>query len=72
MFVHEWAHLRWGVFDEYNSEKPFYVNGKNQIKTTRSVLFLMFKIIIFWLKNEVDNDSLHLIDKEEIHSFFSF
>ncbi|KAI5938150.1 Calcium-activated chloride channel regulator 2 [Manis javanica] len=35
VFVHEWAHLRWGVFDEYNSEKPFYVNGKNQIKTTR-------------------------------------
>lgn len=32
----------------------------------------MFKIIIFWLKNEVDNDSLHLIDKEEILSFFSF
>ncbi|XP_026970041.1 calcium-activated chloride channel regulator 2 isoform X2 [Sagmatias obliquidens] len=35
VFVHEWAHLRWGVFDEYNSEKPFYVNGQNQIKVTR-------------------------------------
>ncbi|XP_019269583.2 calcium-activated chloride channel regulator 2 isoform X2 [Panthera pardus] len=35
VFVHEWAHLRWGVFDEYNSEKPFYINGQNQIKVTR-------------------------------------
>ncbi|XP_022436626.1 calcium-activated chloride channel regulator 2 [Delphinapterus leucas] len=35
VFVHEWAHLRWGVFDEYNNEKPFYVNGQNQITVTR-------------------------------------
>uniref|UniRef100_A0A8C5R7P5 VWFA domain-containing protein n=1 Tax=Leptobrachium leishanense TaxID=445787 RepID=A0A8C5R7P5_9ANUR len=27
VFVHEWAHLRWGVFDEYDSENPFYVSG---------------------------------------------
>ncbi|NXN63654.1 CLCA1 regulator, partial [Himantopus himantopus] len=25
VFVHEWAHFRWGVFDEYNSDVPFYV-----------------------------------------------
>ncbi|XP_033081366.1 calcium-activated chloride channel regulator 2 isoform X2 [Trachypithecus francoisi] len=35
VFVHEWAHLRWGVFDEYNNDKPFYINGRNQIKVTR-------------------------------------
>ncbi|CAK6441304.1 unnamed protein product [Pipistrellus nathusii] len=35
VFVHEWAHLRWGVFDEYNNEKSFYINGQNQIKVTR-------------------------------------
>uniref|UniRef100_A0A8C3X996 Calcium-activated chloride channel regulator 2 n=1 Tax=Catagonus wagneri TaxID=51154 RepID=A0A8C3X996_9CETA len=35
VFVHEWAHLRWGVFDEYSREKPFYMNGQNQIKVTR-------------------------------------
>ncbi|XP_032152258.1 calcium-activated chloride channel regulator 2 isoform X2 [Sapajus apella] len=35
VFVHEWAHLRWGVFDEYNNDKPFYINGQNQIKVTR-------------------------------------
>ncbi|XP_004699336.1 calcium-activated chloride channel regulator 2 [Echinops telfairi] len=35
VFVHEWAHLRWGVFDEYNNEKPLYINGRHQIKVTR-------------------------------------
>ncbi|XP_004480963.2 calcium-activated chloride channel regulator 1 [Dasypus novemcinctus] len=30
-FVHEWAHLRWGVFDEYNNDQKFYLSkGKNQ------------------------------------------
>ncbi|XP_053363968.1 calcium-activated chloride channel regulator 1-like [Clarias gariepinus] len=24
VFLHEWAHLRWGVFDEYNVKQPFY------------------------------------------------
>ncbi|NXA31615.1 CLCA1 regulator, partial [Eudromia elegans] len=38
VFVHEWAHLRWGVFDEYNSDAPFYVSknsGKASIEATR-------------------------------------
>ncbi|XP_025860504.2 calcium-activated chloride channel regulator 2 isoform X2 [Vulpes vulpes] len=35
VFAHEWAHLRWGLFDEYNDEKPFYINGQNQVKVTR-------------------------------------
>uniref|UniRef100_A0A8D2JCN4 Chloride channel accessory 2 n=1 Tax=Varanus komodoensis TaxID=61221 RepID=A0A8D2JCN4_VARKO len=35
LFVHEWAHLQWGVFDEYDSEKPFYLSGQNQVKATR-------------------------------------
>uniref|UniRef100_A0A8C0G7Q0 Calcium-activated chloride channel N-terminal domain-containing protein n=1 Tax=Chelonoidis abingdonii TaxID=106734 RepID=A0A8C0G7Q0_CHEAB len=26
VFVHEWAHLRWGVFDDYNNDAPFYVS----------------------------------------------
>lgn len=30
-FVHEWAHLRWGVFNEYNNNQKFYLlNGKNK------------------------------------------
>uniref|UniRef100_F7C9I7 VWFA domain-containing protein n=1 Tax=Xenopus tropicalis TaxID=8364 RepID=F7C9I7_XENTR len=35
VFVHEWAHLRWGVFDEYNYEKPFYITGDKNIEATR-------------------------------------
>ncbi|KAE8610707.1 hypothetical protein XENTR_v10012213 [Xenopus tropicalis] len=35
VFVHEWAHLRWGVFDEYNYEKPFYIAGNKNIEATR-------------------------------------
>lgn len=47
--MHEWAHLRWGVFDEYNREKPFYINGQNQVKVTRLVDLRMFKIRCYYL-----------------------
>uniref|UniRef100_A0A8B9SPL5 Chloride channel accessory 1 n=1 Tax=Anas platyrhynchos TaxID=8839 RepID=A0A8B9SPL5_ANAPL len=30
VFVHEWAHLRWGVFDEYNNDAPFYVSTNSE------------------------------------------
>ncbi|KAK1785902.1 hypothetical protein P4O66_017545 [Electrophorus voltai] len=33
VFVHEWAHLRWGVYDECNNKKPFY--NDNGIQPTR-------------------------------------
>ncbi|XP_072920018.1 calcium-activated chloride channel regulator 1-like [Hemitrygon akajei] len=33
VFVHEWAHLQWGVFDEYNDMVPFYFSG-NKIHAT--------------------------------------
>ncbi|NXE75078.1 CLCA1 regulator, partial [Cochlearius cochlearius] len=29
LFVHEWAHYRWGVFDEYNNDIPFYMSRKS-------------------------------------------
>ncbi|XP_019334671.1 calcium-activated chloride channel regulator 1-like [Alligator mississippiensis] len=38
VFVHEWAHLRWGVFDEYNNDAPFYVSkdsGEARVEATR-------------------------------------
>ncbi|OCT85204.1 calcium-activated chloride channel regulator 1 [Xenopus laevis] len=35
VFVHEWAHLRWGVFDEYNLDKPFYFAGNGKVEATR-------------------------------------
>ncbi|XP_072130905.1 calcium-activated chloride channel regulator 1-like [Mobula birostris] len=33
VFVHEWAHLQWGVFDEYNDLEPFYFSG-NRMRPT--------------------------------------
>ncbi|XP_061489543.1 calcium-activated chloride channel regulator 1-like [Rhineura floridana] len=35
VFVHEWAHLRWGVFDEYNNNAPFYNTGPLKAEATR-------------------------------------
>ncbi|XP_013033300.3 calcium-activated chloride channel regulator 1-like [Anser cygnoides] len=38
VLVHEWAHLRWGVFDEYNTDAPFYVSinsEKASVEATR-------------------------------------
>ncbi|XP_058655380.1 calcium-activated chloride channel regulator 3A-1-like [Onychostoma macrolepis] len=34
VFVHEWAHVRWGVYDEYNGEEPFY-HSNGRIEATR-------------------------------------
>ncbi|XP_002919432.1 calcium-activated chloride channel regulator 1 [Ailuropoda melanoleuca] len=30
VFVHEWAHLRWGVYDEYNNNQKFYLFNKKR------------------------------------------
>ncbi|KAM9324772.1 calcium-activated chloride channel regulator 1-like [Gastrophryne carolinensis] len=38
VFVHEWAHLRWGVFDEYNFDIPFYHTKEGNIEATRCPL----------------------------------
>ncbi|XP_031231591.1 calcium-activated chloride channel regulator 4A-like [Mastomys coucha] len=35
LLVHEWAHLRWGVFDEYNEDHPFYSASSKKIEATR-------------------------------------
>ncbi|XP_068095950.1 calcium-activated chloride channel regulator 1-like isoform X2 [Hyperolius riggenbachi] len=40
VFVHEWAHLRWGVFDEYNNDEPFYLSGQGAVEATRCPLSL--------------------------------
>ncbi|KAM5148089.1 calcium-activated chloride channel regulator 1-like [Mantella aurantiaca] len=34
-FVHEWAHLRWGVYDEYSTEKPYYISSSKKPEATR-------------------------------------
>ncbi|XP_046718336.1 calcium-activated chloride channel regulator 1-like [Silurus meridionalis] len=33
VFVHEWAHLRWGVFDEYNKKEKYYISA-NRFRPT--------------------------------------
>ncbi|XP_075038534.1 calcium-activated chloride channel regulator 1-like [Mixophyes fleayi] len=38
VFVHEWAHLRWGVFDEYNNDIPFYFSNLGKVEATRCPL----------------------------------
>uniref|UniRef100_A0A8C4T0Q8 Chloride channel accessory 1 n=1 Tax=Erpetoichthys calabaricus TaxID=27687 RepID=A0A8C4T0Q8_ERPCA len=35
VLVHEWAHLRWGVYDEYNEDKPFYFAPDKSFEATR-------------------------------------
>ncbi|KAM9324775.1 calcium-activated chloride channel regulator 1-like [Gastrophryne carolinensis] len=35
VFVHEWAHFRWGVYDEYNTDTPYYISNKPAIEATR-------------------------------------
>nr|XP_039329885.1 calcium-activated chloride channel regulator family member 3-like [Saimiri boliviensis boliviensis] len=35
VFVHKWAHLRWGILDEYNEDRPFYISRRNTIEATR-------------------------------------
>nr|XP_042707445.1 calcium-activated chloride channel regulator 1-like [Chrysemys picta bellii] len=49
VFVHEWAHLRWGVFDEYNNDAPFYVSvnsGKASVEATRCSADITGKYIV--------------------------
>ncbi|CAJ0916342.1 unnamed protein product [Ranitomeya imitator] len=41
VFVHEWAHLRWGVYDEYNEEIPYYVAGNSKVEATRCSLDIL-------------------------------
>ncbi|XP_056379191.1 calcium-activated chloride channel regulator 1-like [Hyla sarda] len=40
VLVHEWAHLRWGVFDEYNDDIPFYLSKQGNPEATRCPLSL--------------------------------
>ncbi|XP_048015955.1 calcium-activated chloride channel regulator 4-like [Megalobrama amblycephala] len=39
VLVHEWAHLRWGVYDEYSETKPFY-HSNGRIAATRCSNFI--------------------------------
>lgn len=35
VLVHEWAHLRWGVYDEFDDGQPFYKGAHSDIQATR-------------------------------------
>ncbi|XP_048108031.1 calcium-activated chloride channel regulator 1-like [Alosa alosa] len=35
VLVHEWAHLRWGLYDEYSDEEPFYLSKEVTVEATR-------------------------------------
>ncbi|XP_036834969.1 calcium-activated chloride channel regulator 3A-1-like [Oncorhynchus mykiss] len=34
VLVHEWAHLRWGVYDEFDDGQPFYKGAHSDIQVT--------------------------------------
>ncbi|XP_053326282.1 calcium-activated chloride channel regulator 1-like [Spea bombifrons] len=38
VFVHEWAQYRWGVFDEYSDDQPYYLSASGDIESTRCSL----------------------------------
>nr|Q9Y6N3.1 RecName: Full=Calcium-activated chloride channel regulator family member 3; Short=Calcium-activated chloride channel family member 3; Short=hCLCA3; Flags: Precursor [Homo sapiens]AAD23734.1 CLCA homolog [Homo sapiens] len=48
VFVHGWAHLRWGVFDEYNVDQPFYISRRNTTEATRCST----RITVYMVLNE--------------------
>uniref|UniRef100_A0A8K9XEM4 Chloride channel accessory 1 n=1 Tax=Oncorhynchus mykiss TaxID=8022 RepID=A0A8K9XEM4_ONCMY len=45
VLVHEWAHLRWGVYDEFDDGQPFYKGAHSDIQATRCSLELDGKIV---------------------------
>lgn len=49
VFVHEWAHLRWGVFDEYNSDVPFYVSRNSEKGSVKATRYYFFPYFCFYI-----------------------
>uniref|UniRef100_A0A674CIJ7 Chloride channel accessory 2 n=1 Tax=Salmo trutta TaxID=8032 RepID=A0A674CIJ7_SALTR len=43
--VHEWAHLRWGVYDENDDGQPFYKGAHGGIQATRCSVELYGQIV---------------------------
>ena len=52
VIVHEWAHLRWGVFDESGGDgyPDFYINKDGQVEANRLQLKLCL-VYFFYDKN---------------------
>lgn len=49
VFVHEWAHFRWGVFDEYSNDTPFYVSRNSEEASVEATRYYFFLISPFTL-----------------------
>uniref|UniRef100_A0A674CLI0 Chloride channel accessory 2 n=1 Tax=Salmo trutta TaxID=8032 RepID=A0A674CLI0_SALTR len=45
VLVHEWAHLRWGVYDENDDGQPFYKGAHGGIQATRCSVELYGQIV---------------------------
>ncbi|XP_041063773.1 calcium-activated chloride channel regulator 1-like [Carcharodon carcharias] len=45
VFVHEWAQLQWGVFEEYNDLEPFYISDDRIPEATRCSKEITGKIV---------------------------
>lgn len=47
VFVHEWAHFRWGVFNEYNDDVPFYVSRNSASVEAVRYFFFIFLLLLY-------------------------
>ncbi|XP_073499254.1 calcium-activated chloride channel regulator 1-like [Phyllobates terribilis] len=41
VFVHEWAHIRWGVYDEYSTDTPYYIGRNGRVEATRCSRYIL-------------------------------
>nr|XP_006816547.1 PREDICTED: epithelial chloride channel protein-like [Saccoglossus kowalevskii] len=60
VLVHEWSHLRWGVYDEYPSPitgQYFYAGDNGQIEATRCSLAVTGRLVT------LDGDECKIVDK---------
>ncbi|KAM4642760.1 calcium-activated chloride channel regulator 1-like [Discoglossus pictus] len=64
LFIHEWAHLRWGVFDEYDYNRPYYLSGQRNIEATRCPMNLKGENKIFVYAGSVQTVEDCLLDEK--------
>ncbi|XP_073671679.1 calcium-activated chloride channel regulator 3A-1-like [Paramisgurnus dabryanus] len=53
VLVHEWAHLRWGVYNDYNEENPFnFSNGVQATRCSKHIAGQQSEEVAFCRENE--------------------
>uniref|UniRef100_A0A8C4Q5W5 Chloride channel accessory 1 n=1 Tax=Eptatretus burgeri TaxID=7764 RepID=A0A8C4Q5W5_EPTBU len=50
LIVHQWAHLRWGLFDEYDNIQPFYTSPSGSLEFVRCSEDIPWKMLDCSLK----------------------